>query len=826
MKRTNILTIVFLIQILLFAVVSTAQNNLRVQYLFNTNQTDNQIIVDETGNGYNGMLMNGAEVQRFGSLNVLQLEGDSEYFDFGSSFGEVVAGLEDFTISTYLFVDEEASLSSHGNFVWSFSNSVDMGSEQNGGLFFSARDSRYTIYRTHWTNEESVTLNQNFEKGSWKHITYTQNGQTGILYYDGVEVQRGNITIKPSELGATAFNFIGRSPYSGDVYLSGAMLYDFRVYNKSLNASELSQLLENRQELDNALAKRYLYEAANIVMTSFADVVLSDLELPVSVDDISISWQSSNPNVISTNGKVIRPDTGSEAIDVELTATFQKDGQSISETITVTVMPSLSDEESVQTDAGDITLEGRLENLRDDIDLPSKGNEGSIITWASSEPDYLTNSGEVVQLSPTGEGKKHVILTATISKGDEKLVLTFDVYIAEDEGYDAYLFTYFTGNGAGEEAIRFALSKDGFNYKAVNNNRPIISSSAISSTGGVRDPHILRGEDGYFYMVVTDLQVAVNGWNNNQAMVFLKSSDLVNWSHSIVNIADMFPEMESVTRVWAPQTFYDERVGKYMVYWSMLFDKDRGTAEYYDKIYYAYANDDFTSLETEPIQLYYSPTKQACIDGDIIHFDGKYHLFHKTEGSGNGIKKAVSNTVSGGYELYDKYLHQTNEAVEGSSVFKLINTDTYILMYDMYMTGKYQFTESTDLLNFSVIDEEISMDFWPRHGTVMPITAEEANRISQKWDGVDFIEVDDTGIDEKGVVSTFKVYPNPANNKLIIQSDSQIDNVKLYALSGEVVACFENINQLSFQFDVSEYQSGAYILMLNDVKAESVLISR
>ena len=41
--------------------------------------------------------------------------------------------------------------------------------------------------------------------------------------------------------------------------------------------------------------------------------------------------------------------------------------------------------------------------------------------------------------------------------------------------YDAYLFVYFTGNRKSEEAIRFALSKDGYNYKALNNNNPIVS---------------------------------------------------------------------------------------------------------------------------------------------------------------------------------------------------------------------------------------------------------------------------------------------------------------------------------------------------------------
>lgn len=49
--------------------------------------------------------------------------------------------------------------------------------------------------------------------------------------------------------------------------------------------------------------------------------------------------------------------------------------------------------------------------------------------------------------------------------------------------YDAYLFVYFTGNRIQEEAVRFALSKDGFNYKALNSNMPVIDSKNISETG-------------------------------------------------------------------------------------------------------------------------------------------------------------------------------------------------------------------------------------------------------------------------------------------------------------------------------------------------------
>jgi sucrose-6-phosphate hydrolase SacC (GH32 family) len=294
------------------------------------------------------------------------------------------------------------------------------------------------------------------------------------------------------------------------------------------------------------------------------------------------------------------------------------------------------------------------------------------------------------------------------------------------KNFTAYLFTYF-GGSKDSEAIRFAVSDDGYSFEALNHNEPVISSKAISSTGGVRDPHILRGHDGKtFYMVVTDM-VAANGWDSNRAMVLMKSKDLIHWTSSIVNIQKRFPENEDLLRVWAPQTIYDEENGKYMVYFSLKNGKNP------DKIYYAYANKDFTDLETTPKQLFFSPTNGACIDGDIVEKDNKFYLFFKTESEGAGIKIAVSDRLTGDYVLRDRYVQQTKNKVEGAGVFKLNNGEGYILMYDMYTSGKYQFTKTTDFDTFKVIDEEVTMDFHPRHGTVIPITSAEKQRLLAKW---------------------------------------------------------------------------------------------
>ena len=297
-----------------------------------------------------------------------------------------------------------------------------------------------------------------------------------------------------------------------------------------------------------------------------------------------------------------------------------------------------------------------------------------------------------------------------------------------EKDYVGYLFTYFTGNHISEEAVCYAVSLDGSSFWALNDGKPVLDSKVISSTGGVRDPHILRSEDGKtFYMVLTDM-VSGNGWDSNRAMVMLKSENLVDWSYSVINMQKKYAGQEKLKRVWAPQTVFDPEAGKYMVYWSMQY------AGGPDVIYYAYANADFTDLEGEPKVLFLPQNRKSCIDGDIVYKDGLFHLFYKTEGHGNGIKVATTRSLTSGKWVEDPdYKQQTKEAVEGAGTFKLIGQDKYILMYDVYMKGRYQFTETTDLKNFKVIDDEVKMNFHPRHGTVIPITRDELMRLTEKW---------------------------------------------------------------------------------------------
>ena len=305
--------------------------------------------------------------------------------------------------------------------------------------------------------------------------------------------------------------------------------------------------------------------------------------------------------------------------------------------------------------------------------------------------------------------------------------------------YTGYLFAYFEGRGTPElqEQLRFAVSTDAVNWTALNGNQPIIASDTISKSGGIRDPHILRGEDGKsYYMVVTDMFTVKNGWGENPGIVLMKSDDLINWSHSYIVLAEDYPEnFGNAHWVWAPQTIYDPVAKKYMIYFTLNRKEVGGLVTYY-----AYANEDFTAFESEPKELF--SAKYGSIDNDIIFKDGTYHLFYKgntKDENGkevkNGIQKATSKSLHGpwveDFKYHDAYAGKT--PVEGSSIFKLNNSETYVLMYDLYTSGRYEYQTSSDLCNFDSVPKPFSKDFFPRHGSVISITQSEMDALVEKW---------------------------------------------------------------------------------------------
>lgn len=298
-----------------------------------------------------------------------------------------------------------------------------------------------------------------------------------------------------------------------------------------------------------------------------------------------------------------------------------------------------------------------------------------------------------------------------------------------------YLFAYFNNNTTEGQQVCYAVSNDGVNFTPLNDGLPVIASDTISRSGGVRDPHILRGNDGWFYQVLTDMDMSLGKWTC-QGIVMLRSRDLVHWQHHTVH----FPERYSGTKfaktnaVWAPQTIYDPSAGKLMVYFSLHSEKEGPFPQ--DAVYYAYANADFSNLEGEPQPLFTYP--HPTIDTDIVKDQtGLYHLFFNTWGGPDGLQRRQ-------YEFRDLHNQQawtlvpghqqpTSLNSEGSTAYQLAD-GTWMLSYDCFKDGVYQFCRTRDFRHYELVHEtKTEGNFTPRHGSILQISEQEYQHLLKSY---------------------------------------------------------------------------------------------
>ena len=302
-----------------------------------------------------------------------------------------------------------------------------------------------------------------------------------------------------------------------------------------------------------------------------------------------------------------------------------------------------------------------------------------------------------------------------------------------------YLMTYFDGHGPmlERENIRMAISRDAFHWRALNGDEPVLASDTIAASQGIRDPFILRGAYGEYLIVGTDMYAARDGWGGpNPGIVLLRSDDLVHWTHHKVNLAEQFPKhFGQLLWMWAPQVIYDRVADKYLVYFTTKWhDSDYHT-------YYAYTDRAFTHFVTEPKVLF--EAKYGCIDNDLIQGpDGLFHLFYKgnyKDAQGhetiNGVQQAVAKRIRGPYVENYVYIdpYAGSPSIEGPSCFKLNNSDQYMLMNDLFAVGRYEYQLSTDLKTWTRQTGEFTKDFYPRHGGVISLTKEEAQRLAKAF---------------------------------------------------------------------------------------------
>ena len=81
----------------------------------------------------------------------------------------------------------------------------------------------------------------------WHHVAvvFDSAAMDAKVYLDGSVVASGATTVLPKDLGKTTQNWLGRSQFTADAYLT-ASLDEFRIYSRALAAGEVRYLAGDR----------------------------------------------------------------------------------------------------------------------------------------------------------------------------------------------------------------------------------------------------------------------------------------------------------------------------------------------------------------------------------------------------------------------------------------------------------------------------------------------------------------------------------------------------------------------------------------------------
>ena len=169
--------------------------------------------------------------------NAVLLDGGSTTGDYVDLPDGIVAGLTNFSISTWVYLNNQTD---------TWSRIFDFGTSTTNYMFITPRNGttnavRFAI-RTNATAEQVISGTSFITSLAWHHIVVTLQGGTGTLYVDGVAVgTNAAMTLTPNNLGNTTLNYIGESQFTGDNTLAGKV-DEFRIYNTALSLNDVKTL--------------------------------------------------------------------------------------------------------------------------------------------------------------------------------------------------------------------------------------------------------------------------------------------------------------------------------------------------------------------------------------------------------------------------------------------------------------------------------------------------------------------------------------------------------------------------------------------------------
>jgi beta-xylosidase len=412
-------------------------------------------------------------------------------------------------------------------------------------------------------------------------------------------------------------------------------------------------------------------------------------------------------------------------------------------------VPQTEADPSAQSAASTLSVPN-IDDVRGNLTLPTTGPNGSTVTWTSSNRAVITPTGEVTR-PPAGSKPAKVVLTAKVSLGRQSSTQRFTATVVPSpakEPLTGYSFFYFTGEGSANGEQIYAAASRGNNpldFAELNNGQPVLKSSLGQM--GVRDPFIMRSPDGdKFYLLATDLKInGGRGWDVEQrqgsrSIMIWESTDLTNWSQQ--RSVQVSPPTAGNT--WAPEAFWDAKRGTYVVYWAskLYAESDPGhTGDSYNRMMYATTRD-FVTFSAPKVWI---DPGYSVIDSTVIEDKGTYYRFTKDERNNSSsspcskyiLEQKATDLLDPDYDFVAECIGKATatspglSAGEGPTGFKSNTENKWYLFIDEYGGRGYVPFETTDLASGKwTMSTGARLPSSPRHGTVLPVTQAELNRLT------------------------------------------------------------------------------------------------
>lgn len=298
-------------------------------------------------------------------------------------------------------------------------------------------------------------------------------------------------------------------------------------------------------------------------------------------------------------------------------------------------------------------------------------------------------------------------------------LLLFGFNLVAQQQSDAYLFSFFKGNG--EDGLHLAYSYDGLKWQALKNNNSFLTPK-VGEDKLMRDPCIIAGPDGRFHMVWTV------SWKE-KGIGYASSNDLINWSEQ--QYIPVMEHEEKAQNCWAPEIFYDEASKQYLIFWSTTipgrFPETEEQGDHNHRMYYVTTKNFEHFSQTK---LFYDQGFNV-IDGTLLKNKDEYVLFLKDETRNppeKNIRVATSSTLTKNYSNPSEPITGDYWA-EGPTPIQIGNY--WLVYFDKYRKHTMGAVRSKDLKNWEDISDQVDFPDGTRHGTVFKVPAKIVEKLKK-----------------------------------------------------------------------------------------------